>query len=68
MTPSWRDPPSIGMRAIPGLTCVTLFLALIALRRRFWSPAGRLHYLLVGLIGLAFLASLRYWNLLDLQF
>lgn len=56
------------MRAIPGLTCVTLFLALIALRRRFWSPAGRLHYLLVGLIGLAFLASLRYWNLLDLQF
>jgi hypothetical protein len=51
-----------------GLTGLTLVLALIALRRRFWSPAGRLHYLIVGLVGLAFLASLRYWNLLDLQF
>jgi hypothetical protein len=50
------------------LTGLTLVLALIALRRRFWSPAGRLHYLIVGLVGLAFLASLRYWNLLDLQF
>jgi len=48
-----------------GLTGLTLFLALIALRRRFWSLAGRLHYLIVGLVGLAFLASLRYWNLLD---
>jgi hypothetical protein len=51
-----------------GLTGVTLFLALIALRRRLWTLAGRLHYLIVGLVGLAFLASLRYWNLLGFQF
>ena len=49
-----------------GLTGVTLVLAVIALRRRYWSLAGQLHYLLVGLLGVAFLGSLHYWNLLGL--
>jgi hypothetical protein len=50
------------------LTGLTLVFAAVALRRRYWGVGGRLHYLLVGLLGLAFLASLRYWNLLALRF
>jgi len=50
------------------LTGLTLVVAVISMRRRFWGVAGRLHYLLVGLLGLAFLGSLHYWNLLGLRF
>jgi hypothetical protein len=51
-----------------GLMAVTLILAAIALRRGFWGPAGRLHYLLVALVGLVFLGSLHYWNLVGFRF
>jgi hypothetical protein len=51
-----------------GLTVLTLVLAVIALQWPFWKLAGRLHYLLVALLGLAFLASLHYWNLLGFRF
>jgi CubicO group peptidase (beta-lactamase class C family) len=50
------------------LTSLTLIFAALAVGRRYWGIAGRLHYLLVALIGLAFLGSLHYWNLLGLQF
>jgi len=51
-----------------GLTGVTLVFAVVALRRRFWGPAGRLHYLLVVVVGVAFLGSLHYWNLVGFRF
>ena len=50
------------------LTGITLFLAVLAWRRRFWSLWSRLHYSLLGLLGLAFIGSLHYWNLLGLGF
>ena len=51
-----------------GLTGVTLVFAVIALRRCYWGLVGRPHYLLVGLVGVAFLGSLHYWNLLGFEF
>jgi hypothetical protein len=51
-----------------GLTGVTLIFAVIALRRCYWGLAGRLHYLLVGLLGAAFLGWLHYWNLLGFRY
>ncbi len=50
------------------LTGITLFLAVIAWRRGCWSLWSRLHYSLLGLLGLAFIGSLHYWNLLGLEF
>jgi hypothetical protein len=46
------------------LTALTLGLAALAWRRAYWHLPGRLHYTLVALSGVAFLASLAYWNLL----
>jgi len=50
------------------LTGITLFLAVLAWRRGYWSLWSRLHYSLLGLSGLAFIGSLHYWNLLRLGF
>ena len=50
------------------LTGLTLFLAVLAWRRGYWSLWRRLHYSLLGLSGLAFMGSLHYWNLLGLGF
>ena len=50
------------------LTGITLFLAVLAWRRGYWSLWRRLHYSLLGLSGLAFVGSLHYWNLLGLGF
>ena len=47
-----------------GLTALTSAMAIIAWTRGYWNRRGRLHYTLVVLLGLAFLASLAYWNLL----
>ncbi len=46
------------------LTGLTLFLAVIAWKRSYWSLFSRLHYSLVALSGFAFIGSLHYWNLL----
>jgi hypothetical protein len=46
------------------LTAAAMGFALIAWRCRYWSLWGRLNYTLVTLVGIAFLASLHYWNLL----
>ena len=51
-----------------GLTGLTLMLAVIVWKQACWSLWGRLHYALVGLLGLSFLGSLRYWNLLEWGF
>ena len=50
------------------LTALALFYAVLAVTHRLWGVAGRLHDLLVIGLGVAFLASLGYWNLLGLRF
>jgi phosphohistidine phosphatase len=47
---------------------VDTLIAMVTLRRCYWGLAGRLHYLLVDLVGMALLGSLHYWNLLGFRF
>ena len=47
-----------------GLAALTSASAIAAWAQGRWNLWGRLHYTLVALLGLAFLASLAYWNLL----
>ncbi len=46
------------------LAVVVSLLAFAAWKNRYWSLAGRLHYSLVAVAGLAFAWSLHYWDLL----
>ena len=46
------------------LTVLTPVLAIIAWRRNHWRLGSRLYYSLVSLLGLAFMGSLSYRNLL----
>ncbi len=50
------------------LTGLTLIFTIIAWRQSFWSLLGRLHYSLVGLLGLTFIGLLHYWNILGFRF
>jgi hypothetical protein len=45
-----------------GLTGLTSASAIVAWAQGRWNLWGRLYYTLVALLGLAFLASLGYWN------
>jgi hypothetical protein len=51
-----------------GLTTLTCASAIAAWAQGRWSLWGRLYYTLVAVLGLAFLASLAYWNLLRFRF
>jgi CubicO group peptidase (beta-lactamase class C family) len=50
------------------LTAGVLACALLAWKRRYWGVFGRLHYSLVALSALTFVALLGYYNLLGFQF
>lgn len=51
-----------------GLTTLTCASAIAAWAQGRWSLWGRLYYTLVAVLGLAYLASLAYWNLLRFRF
>jgi CubicO group peptidase (beta-lactamase class C family) len=50
------------------LAAVTVLGCLIAWINRYWRVSGRLHYTLVALAGVGFVAWLHYWNLLTFGF
>ncbi len=50
------------------LTILSLVLAGTAWRRNRWRLRSRLYYSLLGLLGLVFIGSLYYWNLLGTRF
>jgi CubicO group peptidase (beta-lactamase class C family) len=55
------------------LVAIPLFLAAVwfgvrAWARKYWSLAGRIHYSLVTVAGLALLGWLHYWNLLGFHY
>jgi hypothetical protein len=41
--------------------------SILAFRRHYWSRLGRLHYAMVAVAGLCFIAFLNHWNLLGLR-
>lgn len=49
-------------------TAGVLVHAAQARRRRYWGPFGRLHYTLVAISALAFVALLAYYNLIGFRF
>ena len=53
--------------AIP-LFAATAWFSVRAWRRKYWSLAGRIHYSLVAVAGLALLGWLYYWNLLGFHY
>jgi CubicO group peptidase (beta-lactamase class C family) len=63
-------PPTafVALLALPVLAAVAtlgaLAMAVLAWRDGYWGLLGRVHYTLVALTALVFLAVLRYWNLL----
>ncbi|KYH26982.1 hypothetical protein HAPAU_08700 [Halalkalicoccus paucihalophilus] len=65
------SPTLLGLLALPVLGAVatlgTLACCVLAWRDRYWGLLSRLHYTLVVLACLAFLAVLRYWNLLGFR-
>ena len=66
----YGDPPllhAVGALSllIVGLVAGALASTVPAWRRRYWGMAGRVHYTLVVLAGLAFVWFLYYWNLLE---
>jgi CubicO group peptidase (beta-lactamase class C family) len=50
------------------LAALTLIGCLIAWRNRYWRFTGRVHYTVVALAGVGFVAWLYYWNLLTFGF
>ena len=50
------------------LAALTVLGCLIAWKNRYWRFSGRVHYTLVALAGVAFVALLYYWNLLTFGF
>jgi hypothetical protein len=50
------------------LAALTVLGCLIAWRNRYWRFTGRLHYTVVALAGVLFIAWLHYWNLLTFGF
>jgi CubicO group peptidase (beta-lactamase class C family) len=65
------SPTLLGLLALPMLGTVatlgTLACCVLAWHDRYWGLLSRLHYTLVALACLAFLAVLRYWNLLGFR-
>jgi CubicO group peptidase (beta-lactamase class C family) len=53
--------------ALP-LAAVVAGGAVHAVRRGYWSRSGRVHYILVAVAAVVFLAQLHYWNLLGWRF
>ncbi len=60
---AWLTLPLI---AIP-LTAVGVVLAVLAWTRRYWTPAGRIHYTVVVGAAVVFIAWLNYWNLIGFK-
>jgi CubicO group peptidase (beta-lactamase class C family) len=67
LTPSLKlllaSPPIIAV-----LAALTMLGVLIAWNNRYWRLSGRVHYTLVGLAGVVFVAWLYYWNFLTFGF
>jgi hypothetical protein len=65
-------PDLVALLCIPlaaaALTAGSIACAVLAWKRRYWSIAGRLHYTLVTLAGVAFILFLNHWNLLGFRF
>jgi hypothetical protein len=66
----YGDPPLLHAVGALSLLIVVLVAGALALTvpawiRRYWGVAGRVHYTLVALAGLAFVWFLYYWNLLE---
>jgi CubicO group peptidase (beta-lactamase class C family) len=66
----YGDPPLLRAVEVLPLPIVVLAAGALALAvpvwmRRYWGLAGRVHYTLVALAGLAFVWFLYYWNLLE---
>jgi hypothetical protein len=63
------SPSLIAVLTLPIMITVgtvgVLVYAALAWKRRFWGLFGRLHYSLVALSMLSFVALLGYYNLLD---
>jgi hypothetical protein len=51
--------------AIVALALGALAFTVPAWTRRYWGLAGRVHYTLIALAGLAFVWFLYYWNQLE---
>ena len=66
------SPLLVAVLALPFLvaafTLGVIFYAALSWRRRYWGLVGRLHYSLVALASLTFVALLGYYNLLALPF
>lgn len=66
------SPLLVAVLALPflvaALTVGVLVYAALAWTRRYWGLFGRLHYSLVALAALTFVALLGYYNLLSFQF
>ena len=66
----YGDPPLLRVvevlpLPIAGLALGALVFIVPAWTKRYWNVAGRVHYTLVALAGLAFVWFLYYWNLLE---
>jgi hypothetical protein len=66
----YGDPPLLRAVEVLPLPIVALAAGALAStvpawRKRYWGVAGRVHYTLVALAGLAFVWFLYYWNLLE---
>jgi hypothetical protein len=66
----YGDPPLLRVVEVLPLPITVLAAGALALTvavwiRRYWGLAGRVHYTLVVLAGLAFVWFLYYWNLLE---
>lgn len=67
---SYRNPLLLRPEQVLPLLIVALAAGALAFtvvvwRRHYWGVAGRVHYTLVALAGLAFVWFLYYWNLLE---
>ena len=66
------SPPLVAVLTLPLLSVAStlgvLVHAVLAWRRGYWSLFGRLHYTLVALSALAFVALLAYYNLIGFRF
>jgi CubicO group peptidase (beta-lactamase class C family) len=75
------DPEEIAFGLTPGLkmllaatqasavlAALTVLGCLIAWKNRYWRLSGRVHYTLVALAGVGFVALLYYWNFLTFGF
>jgi hypothetical protein len=55
-------------QVITVLAALTVLGCLIAWKNRYWRLSGRVHYTLVGLADVVFVAWLYYWNFLTIGF